>query len=404
MKSRVRGRDLFAEALAGVLQRRTRALLTTLGTVLGVGAFVVVSGLTSSATGQVSKRFTVLAATEVTVHDAGPGAGRDPSQPAFPADADARVRQIDGVTYAGVSWMVPPERSGDVAGVLLTGEVGTQQQVIAADPGLLAAAAARIRTGRVFDNVHNRRAERVAVLGSAVAHQLGITQLSHRPAIFIGGISFTVMGIIDDVKRRPELLLAVVVPRRTAERLWPSRPGEVLPQTMLIETRLGAAKVVSEQVAVALRPDEPERFKVTAPPDPRSLRDAVNRDLGALFLLLAAVCLVIGTVGIANSTLVAVLERVPEIGLRRALGARPRHIAAQFLTESALQGSVGGLIGTSLGIVIVVAVAIARHWTPILQPWTVVPAPLLGTVVGLLAGAYPALRAASIEPVEALRR
>jgi putative ABC transport system permease protein len=120
--------------------------------------------------------------------------------------------------------------------------------------------------------------------------------------------------------------------------------------------------------------------------------------------VLAAICLVVGAVGIANTTLVAVLERTGEIGLRRALGARPRHITAQFLTESTALGALGGLIGTSVGVAVVVATALARHWTAVLEPYAVLPAPLIGALVGFAAGLYPALRAARIEPLDALRR
>ena len=112
----------------------------------------------------------------------------------------------------------------------------------------------------------------------------------------------------------------------------------------------------------------------------------------------------IGAVGIANTTLVAVLERTGEIGLRRALGPRPRHITAQFLTESAALGALGGLVGTSLGVPTVVGTALARHWTAVLEPYAVLPAPLIGMFTGFAAGLYPALRAARTEPLEALRR
>jgi putative ABC transport system permease protein len=374
--------------------------LTAVGTVLGVGAFVAVLGLTASATGQISQRFTVRAATEVRVEDTG---GVDPANAgnSFPADADNRVRTINGVNAAGVYWVVgggpPMPLSGGVA------TETTPSPVVAASPGLLVAVRATMAAGRTYDGFHDARADHVVVLGAALARQLGITDLAHQPAIRIDDVPFTVIGIVGDVERQPDLLFAALVPRRTAEQLWGS-PDTGGRAAMLIDTQLGAAPVVADQVALALRPDAPDVFKVTPPPDPRTLRDEVHDDLGSLFLVLAAVSLVIGAVGIANTTMVAVMERVPEIGLRRALGARRRHIASQFLVESAALGTLGGLAGAAVGVLVVVGVAIARRWTPLLDPWVVLPAPALGTFVGLCAGLYPALRAARTEPVAALRR
>jgi len=135
----------------------------------------------------------------------------------------------------------------------------------------------------------------------------------------------------------------------------------------------------------------------------RAALTIARRDLAGLFLILALISLLIGAVGIANTTLVAVLERTAEIGLRRAVGARPRHIAAQFLAESTALGTLGGLIGTCIGVGTVVIFAAAKHWTAVLDPAYTLPAPLIGSVVGFLAGAYPALRAARTSPLAALR-
>jgi putative ABC transport system permease protein len=97
------------------------------------------------------------------------------------------------------------------------------------------------------------------------------------------------------------------------------------------------------------------------------------------------------------------MERVGEIGLRRALGATKRDIARQFIVESAVIGLLGGLIGSALGVLAVVVVSLLQGWTPILDPFVAVGAALLGIVVGLAAGAYPAVRASNIEPITALR-
>ena len=122
------------------------------------------------------------------------------------------------------------------------------------------------------------------------------------------------------------------------------------------------------------------------------MRGAVQSDLNVLFLLLGGFSLIVGAIGIANITLVSVIERTREIGLRRA-------IAAQFLLESTSLG----VIGASLGILFVTAVSAYQLWTPVLDPTAPFLVVLVGGAIGLVAGTYPALRAARMEPAEAVR-
>jgi ABC-type antimicrobial peptide transport system permease subunit len=175
------------------------------------------------------------------------------------------------------------------------------------------------------------------------------------------------------------------------------------PGTVVIETRIGAAYLIADQTPPALRPDDPRILRVEVPLEPKRVRDEVQSDVNVMLLLLGGLSLVVGAIGIANITLVSVMERTGEIGLRRSIGATRGHIAAQFLFESASMGVIGGILGASLGVMIVVGVSAYHLWTPVLDPGAPLLAPLIGGAIGLLSGAYPAMRAARLEPVEALR-
>jgi macrolide transport system ATP-binding/permease protein len=279
------------------------------------------------------------------------------------------------------------------------GQTRFQLPVKAASQGLFRAVRAQLEAGRFPDAGHSARADRVVVLGPNAAARLHITRVDNQPAIYIGDRLYVVIGILSRVERQASLLGSVLVPEGTAQKEFAlAAPGSVQ-----VETRIGAAKVIAKQLPLALNPAEPASLKVVAPPEPRRARAGVQSDLNSLFLLLGGVSLFVGAIGIANVTLVSVLERVGEIGLRRSLGASRQHIATQFLVESTSLGLVGGILGAAIGTMVVVAVAIFRTWTPVLEPWVPLAAPLLGGVVGLVSGAYPSIRAASLEPVEALR-
>jgi putative ABC transport system permease protein len=397
--SRLRPRDLGSEVLAGLLQRPGRSALTLVGTILGIGAFVAIVGLTETASGQIGKDFNALDATQVTVTDKGASSASVPTLD-FPSDADALADKIHGVIGAGVWWNVALGQSA-VSSRPDSGTTGLP--VVAATPGLLSASGATVASGVMFNQFHQNAAQNVALLSETAARELGISDLEQQPAIFIGDNSFTVIGILSGDKRIPSLDFSVIVPENTALKIW-GKPTSSNAAQMLIHTKLGAGQVVANQVPVALSPDDPKLLKAAAPVNPASLKKNVTTNLNAVFLALAGIAVIVGAVGIANTTLVAVLERASEIGLRRALGARPRHIAVQFLSESTALGLFGGMAGACIGVLATIVVTLDKNWTALMDPSIVLAAPVAGAVIGLLAGLYPALRASAIEPADALRR
>ncbi len=394
--SRFTWRDTFREATSAISQRPVRTLLTALGTILGVGAFVATSGIAETARAQVSSRFDALKATEVRIDDAAP----DGSNP-FPDDVGARLEALNGINHAGMYFTVPDTGTLQPRTTATRPAVGgTSIPVIAAQPGAILAARPTLLIGRQYDDFHQSRGERVALVGRAAATQLGITRIDNQPVVFIGDIAFTVIGILDDVQRNPDLLLSIIVPTSAAQRDLPTIAAEY---QVLIDTQPGAAQLAGRQAPLALRPDHPERLQALVPPDPKRLRNQVSGDITNLFLSLSALALLIGTIAIANATLLNIIERRSEIGLRRALGATRGHIRRQITIEAAIIGVVAGVAGASLGLIGVAVTSATRNWTMTINPTTLLTAPLIGLATGTIAGLLPAIRASRTPPAETLR-
>ena len=394
-------RDLVNEALAGMFARPGRMALTVLGVVIGMSALVATMGLTRTAGNRIISQFDQLAATELFV-TARPGAASGLIDPkALPWDAPSRLLRLNGVVAAGTMSDV------EVGNELVSSSPvkdplnpsAFKLAVRAASPDLYRAVRAELETGRFPDAGHSNRGERVAVLGPDAAARLGIRQLERLPAISIGDQLYMVVGILRDVGRRPEILGSVIIPEGTARRYF----GLAGPGLVVVETRIGAAYLIADQSSVALRPDDPRALKVQVPLEPKRVKDEVQADLSVMFLMLGGLSLIVGALGIANITLVGVMERTGEIGLRRAIGATKGHIAAQFLVESVSMGVIGGIIGAAVGVLIVIGVSAIQVWTPVLDPLAPLLAPVVGGVIGVLSGIYPAMRAAKLEPAEAFR-
>ena len=399
----VRVPDLIGEAVAAIAERPLRTALTSLGTVLGIASLVATIGISRTAGAQIVSRFDALAATYVVAAPRSNGfdGSNAPRTSTIPWDAQQRIERLNGVIAAGTLSDVQVNnalvRSFAVRDPLDQTEF--QKSIKAASPDLFLAIKTILSDGRIFDQIMDRAAAPVAVIGRATAEDLGINRVDQRPTVFIGDRPFEVIGIIKDVAREPDLLDAVIIPNNTAKNLYRlAAPGSVM-----IDTNIGAARLIARQTPITLDPIDPARIQITADGEPTNVRNAVQGDLNGLFLALGLLILAVGAVGIANITLVSVIERTPEIGLRRSLGASRRHIAAQFLTESALTGFIGGTIGATLGTITIIAVAAARQWTPVLPPTLPAIAAVGGAGIGLLAGLLPARRATKLQPIDALR-
>lgn len=395
--------DVISDALSAANARPSRTLLAGLGGVLGVTVFLTTRGIASTAAAQVSDTFTELVATEVRLVDQAveAAAPTERSEPIDVARIERQLERLAGLRAAGARWSLETEPPMEMGTDPTTTSPNEDLRLLAVTPGYFRAVRAKMTVGRPFDVGHDARGQRVAVLGSIAARRLGARSLDPLPLIWIAGRAHLVAGIVGDVERDPDVLGAVMIPSGTATRDY-SLPQNAF--SILLDVSPGAAKQVARLAPLAVRPQDPRRFRVSYPPEPKKLQGAVESDLDSLLFGLSGVALAIGAVGIANTNLVSVSERTTEIGLRRAIGASKGRIAGQFLAESIVIGIGSGVVAAALSPAVILVVAALQGWSPVLETQLLIIGPLTGGFIGALSGSWPASRAARIEPAVALRR
>ncbi len=388
-------RDLLDEAIAAVFARPGRSALLSAGTVVGVATLVAALGLGTTARAQIDSQFNAYTATEVAVH---PATGQSVSS--LTTTQTAQAERIRGVTAAGRYWLTP---TADQTWAPTPGSSDTTTAPLyAADPSTLQVLDLTLQYGRQPSLWDEQNHVPAVLLSASLAHRLGVTNVDPPDYVFLGGRAFLVTGVYSVAKRQDEVLLGAICTTAISDEYY-DVAGRVNPQ-LLVATQPGSAQVVADQLPIAISPEEPSAVIASAPVSATGLRQDVDHDVERLLYVLAIVALAIGAFGITNGTLVSVLERTPEIGLRRALGARKRDLGGQLLIEGTVIGTAGGILGLSLGILTVLGLSAANGWTPTLNlndQWAL---PLAGTLTGLLAAAYPAWRAATTTAAQALQR
>jgi putative ABC transport system permease protein len=234
------------------------------------------------------------------------------------------------------------------------------------------------------------------------ASWLGINTLpANQPApqVFIDNQWFTVIGILNHTPLTPEIDQAVLVGWPAAERYL---HFSVHPTVVYLKARQDELNAVRAVLPATLDPQLPGLIQVSQPSPALAAQKHSEHTFSGLFLGLAAIAVLVGAIGVANTMIISVLERRREIGLRRALGAHRGQIRMQFLIEAAFLSLLGGLAGTVAGTSAAVLYAFAKAW-PTVIPLASVGEGIAGALAaGIAAGVYPAIRAARLTPTEAL--
>ncbi|MGL4975399.1 MAG: ABC transporter permease [Bosea sp. (in: a-proteobacteria)] len=405
--------EAIRSALSAIAANALRSGLTMLGIIIGVAAVIAMvaigSGARERVTGQIKSLGANLAIIQSgNVTQGGVRLGVGASSTLTDEDARAIMREVENVS-ASASILTTRAQS------VFAGN-NWSTQIIATDLDYFVAREWEVEAGRLFDPEEIRRGEIVAIIGKTVATNLFGQEDPLNQLFRIRNVPFRVIGIMaskgqsalgqdqDDV---------IIVPLDTGRRRIVGRNYARDRSVGSIMVKFASEDAIVpgiEQTRALLRQrhrlgdDLEDDFTIRNLTEIANTATAAANTLSWLLAAVAAVSLLVGGIGIMNIMLVSVTERTREIGLRLAVGARPRDVLSQFLIEATTLATIGGAIGVALGISAALAIASAAGWPSVISLQAIAIAVGVSGLIGVFFGFYPARQAARLDPIEALRR
>jgi putative ABC transport system permease protein len=405
-------RRTFRVAWEGLTLNKVRSFLTTLGIIIGVAAVIVMLAVSAGAEAEIADQINALGANLIMVMPSfsrggfGPGQGGPPPGLSYD-DLEVIAENVTGIN--GVS--AEQNTTQDIKGGGITLE---SVAVVGTTSGFTGVRDYQVALGRFLTDEDNDRSNKVAVLGSDIAAELfGNPANALGQRVKVGSSQFTVVGVMrekgvvgtTDYDGRVYIPITVVFDRFTNARFGGDSVRLVY---VSAESRETMDSVMSQltDLLYGLYDSDPTSpgFSLTTQDSIIDAQASTTEAFRNLLAWVAAISLVVGGIGIMNIMLVSVTERTREIGLRQALGARPRDVRLQFLLEAVMLSLTGGLVGVLIGVAGSYLFNNLGTMRTELVPASIPLAFAAAAVVGIFFGYYPATQAAQLDPIEALRR
>jgi putative ABC transport system permease protein len=403
MKARV----LTKVAAQSILKNKMRTLLTMLGVIIGVGAVIVMVAIGEGAKSRIAEQVASLGTHMIVVT---PGAVRlsGVSQGGATSNAltleDAALLEREAALLSGVSPVVVTRSQ------VIGGDGNWRTSIQGVSTSYLVIRNWALESGAFFSPSDVRTMRKSAILGKTVADNLfpGADPVGQQ--IRIRSVPFEIAGVLARKGQTPDgidqddVILApyTTVETRLSRRTW---IPQILASTYSADDIPGAQSEIRQLLRESHKLPEgaDDDFVIRNQSDIAQAAASTTEVMTVLLAAIASISLLVGGIGIMNIMLVSVTERTREIGLRMAIGARGSDVLKQFLVESVVVATIGGLIGVLLGYGVALLLGRIAGWAIAVSPGTTLLALGFASVVGVFFGIYPARQAASLNPIEALR-
>ncbi|MEU3372620.1 ABC transporter permease [Streptomyces sp. NPDC006660] len=392
-------------AFGGLAANKVRSALTMLGVLIGVAAVIVLLAVGNGSSQAVKDSIEKLGTNALTVSSGGGFGGSRSATVTKPLTVDDARALADPASAPHIESVAPETTTSQTA--LYEGTSHAVGQVVGTYPAYFKASNSKVAKGDYFSSDDVLGSRKVAVIGSTTATDVFGTADPVGKKMTLGGTPFTVVGVLatkggtgfqdpDDV---------VVAPLPTVQNAFTGfgSLGQILVEATSADATTAAQNEITTVLMGRHGLKDPSAldFRVSSQASLLSTQADTNKTFTVLLGAVAAISLLVGGIGITNIMLVTVTERTREIGIRKAIGAPRGVILGQFLAESTLLSLIGGGLGVAAGL-------IGSHFTivgikPVIIPESVVGAFAIAVAIGLFFGGYPANRAASLRPIEALR-